>query len=83
MFLFNIVLSKMLFLSLLILYVFIQSGKDNFSPQYPNSLCKTPDKVTGGDQLVQCFSKCNDLLHNSILSRAWSEIQIASKIRLI
>uniref|UniRef100_A0A2S2R6K0 Tau-tubulin kinase 1 n=1 Tax=Sipha flava TaxID=143950 RepID=A0A2S2R6K0_9HEMI len=58
------------------------SGKENSSPHYLNSLCKTPDKITGRDQLVKCFSKCNEnLLHNSVLSRAWSEIQIATKIR--
>ncbi|XP_029345002.1 tau-tubulin kinase homolog Asator isoform X2 [Acyrthosiphon pisum] len=57
------------------------SGKDNIYPQYPNN-CKTPDKTSGRDQLAQCFSKCTDnLIHNSLLSRAWSEIQIATKIR--
>lgn len=65
-----------------IYFVYIQSGKDNNSPHYSNSICKTPDKIMGRDQLARCFSKYNDnLLHNSILSRAWSEIQIASKIR--
>ncbi|KAE9525110.1 hypothetical protein AGLY_014524 [Aphis glycines] len=57
------------------------SGKDNICSQYPNN-CKTPDKVSGKDQLAQCFSKCSDnLINNSVLSRAWSEIQIATKIR--
>lgn len=64
------------------LFLYLKSGKDNNSPHYSNSICKTPDKITGRDQLVRGFSKCNDnLLHNSVLSRAWSEIQIASKIR--
>lgn len=32
--------------------------------------------------MVQYFSKCNiNLINNSVLSRAWSEIQISSKIR--
>ncbi|XP_026816073.1 tau-tubulin kinase homolog Asator isoform X2 [Rhopalosiphum maidis] len=57
------------------------SGKDNICSQYPNN-CKTPDKISGKDQLAQCFSKCTDnLINNSVLSRAWSEIQIATKIR--
>ncbi|XP_015369788.1 PREDICTED: uncharacterized protein LOC107165871 isoform X2 [Diuraphis noxia] len=57
------------------------SGKDNVYPQYLNN-CKTPDKTSGRDQLAQCFSKYTDnLIHNSLLSRAWSEIQIASKLR--
>ena len=65
----------------IILIVYIQSGKDNIYPQYPNN-CKTPDKTSGRDQLAQCFSKCTDnLIHNSLLSLAWSEIQIATKIR--
>ncbi|XP_025207513.1 tau-tubulin kinase homolog Asator [Melanaphis sacchari] len=54
------------------------SGKDNICSQYPNN-CKTPDKISGN---AQCFSKCTDnLINNSVLSRAWSEIQIAAKIR--
>ncbi|XP_050438476.1 tau-tubulin kinase homolog Asator isoform X2 [Adelges cooleyi] len=58
------------------------SGKDNNSYYHPNSSCKTPDKIIGRDQLMQCLAKYQDsLLHNSVLSRAWSEIQIASKIR--
>jgi len=42
---------------------------------------KISDKVNDKNQLIH-FSKCNDsLFHNSVLSRAWSEIQIATKIR--
>ncbi|VVC37506.1 Hypothetical protein CINCED_3A020953 [Cinara cedri] len=58
------------------------SGKENNSLHYLNNLCKTPDKIIRRDNLIQYFSKCNDnLLNNSVLSRAWSEIQISSKIR--
>ncbi|XP_050530501.1 tau-tubulin kinase homolog Asator isoform X2 [Daktulosphaira vitifoliae] len=56
------------------------SGRDSYL--YPNNICKTSDKMNTKDQPMQCFTKCNDnLLHNSTLSRAWSEIQIAAKIR--
>lgn len=47
-------------------------------------MSKISDKVNEKNKLIQCITKYKDnLFHNSTLSRAWSEIQIATKIRYL